>query len=232
VILAGIEAALWLFSNPWAAALPPQEPKTIWDTPCAGCIAQWPVTPAAVPLLVLLHGDGETPARLLSKWRPWTVPAGIAVLSLACPATEGCRGSWWRWNGDPQWVVSQVDHFARHHPIDPTRRWLAGWSGGATYIGWNAQAFERTFAALVFHGGGVGPRVPDCADPAAAAYFLVGSANPLHGLVLPLRDHFAACHQDVTWALLPGADHAAEWASLDARGGAIVTWLGRHTRLP
>lgn len=208
------------------AAPSPRAPLT--DVPCTGCRASSPSGTDPVPLLVVLHGDyGYGPSDLLAKWEKHAAKRGIAVLALKCPTDLGCKGSWWQWNGDPAWVTQQVDAFAKKRPVDRGRVWLAGWSGGASYMGMRAQSLQGSFAALVYHGGGIAPSGP-CAPsvPAPApAYFLVGNANPLHSLAVDLKKHNEACSIDVTWKMIPGADHAAEWTALDTNGGTVADWL-------
>jgi predicted esterase len=195
------------------------------DEPCAGCAASVPSS-AGAPLLVVLHGDsGHGPAELVSAWEPFAAARDVAVLALACPRDRGCNGSWWRWDGDPAWVVGQVDAFSASHRLDRARTWLAGWSGGASYVGMRTQAFEDRFAAIVIHGGGIPPRADGCAKERTPVAFLAGTSNPLHGLAVGLRQHYERCGDDVRWTGLPGADHAAEWRALGDHGGAILDWL-------
>lgn len=197
---------------------------------CSGCKASAPAGTDPVPLLVVLHGDwGLGPSDLLSAWEKHAAKRGIAVLALKCPVDKGCKGSWWQWNGDPSWIASQVDAFAQKRAIDRTRVWLAGWSGGASYIGMRAQEFETKYAALVYHGGGVSPGGACATDP-APAYFLVSNGNPLHNLAVDLRKHEQACNVDVTWKLIPNVDHTGEWKALESNGGAIADWLLTKTR--
>lgn len=201
------------------------------DAPCSGCKAAFPDATTPVPLLVVLHGDwGLGPADLLAAWEKHALKRGIAVVALKCPVDQGCKGSWWQWNGNPSWISQQIDALEKaspSRPIDRKRLYLAGWSGGASYIGMRAQELQQKFAAIVYHGGGVAPAGP-CAPAASApapAYFLVGSGNPLHSLAVDLRKENEQCGIDVTWKLLPSADHAAEWKALDANGGVIADWL-------
>jgi predicted esterase len=179
------------------------------------------------PLLVLLHGDGETAASMLDAWGPAAAARGIVVFAPACPRQEGCTSqSWWKWDGEPSWLVRQIDALAATRAIDRERMWIAGWSGGSTYIGWNTQELERTFAALVIHGGGVRPREASCSATKASIYFLGGDRNPLHYLTEPLHDYYVRCgHDDVTWTVLPGIDHDGERRALASRLGAILDWL-------
>jgi poly(3-hydroxybutyrate) depolymerase len=203
-------------------------PRAPVDGICTGCKASAPAGTDPVPLVVVLHGDwGVGPTDLLAAWEKHAAKRNMAVLALKCPVDLGCKGSWWQWNGDPAWVSQQVDAFAKKRAIDRNRVYLAGWSGGASYIGMRAQAFQAKFAAIVYHGGGVAP-VGACAASSptpAPAYFLVGSGNPLHSLAVDLRKHNEGCGVDVTWKLLPGADHTAEWKALDTYGGAIADWM-------
>ncbi len=211
-------------------------PRTqIVDGPCAGCRAVFPAGSEPAPLLVILHGDsGHGPADLLAAWERHAASRDVALLALQCPRDLGCKGSWWQWNGDPSWVAAQVDALAKRRPLDRERTWLAGWSGGASYMGLRATALERAFAALVYHGGGIPPRAGCSSDAprGAPVYFLVGTANPLHSLAVRLREHHEACKDDVAWQVLPGADHAAEWRALDANGGRILDWLSKQRRAP
>lgn len=220
-----------IVTHAWGGKAP--APVRLVDTPCAGCRAVLPSTTEPVPLLVVLHGDwGHPPAELLSSWERHALQRGAGVLALSCPRDLGCNGSWWRWDGDPAWVTAQVDALASKHAIDRSRVWLAGWSGGASYIGLRAQDFQRRFAAVVYHGGGIPPADITCAvAPSAPVYFLVGDKNPLHHLALRLRQHHERCTEPVTWNLVAGADHSGEWTALESQGGAILAWLASK-RMP
>jgi len=175
---------------------------------------------------VLLHGDGENAASMLDAWERSAAARGMAVLALACPKLEGCTTrSWWQWDGDPSWLVRQTRALGELHAIDPERMWIVGWSGGASYVGLRTQEIEKTFAAIVLHGGGIPPELSTCPAAKAAVYFLVGDRNPLHNLAMQLREHYAACDDDVTWTLLKGADHDGERRALTAHREAILDWL-------
>jgi poly(3-hydroxybutyrate) depolymerase len=199
--------------------------------PCAGCTLDVPADrDGALPLLVVLHGDRERAAPAADRWRAAAKDRGWAVLSLACPVDRGCKASWWQWNGEPSWVTDQVDAVARAVAIDPARIYLAGWSGGATYLGMHAPAWTTTFAAVVVHGGGHEPRAA-CPEAPLPAYFLFGDRNPLHALVVDLRAWFDGCKQDVVWDLVRGADHDHEDRALDRKKArAILDWLDAHRR--
>lgn len=227
----GLVASLLLPSTAFADA-PARTPVT--DVPCTGCRAAFTPSPDPVPLLVVLHGDGGPgPPALLAAWEKAAAKRGLAVLALKCPADRGCKGSWWQWNGEPAWIAQQIDAFEKKgHAVDRRRMYLAGWSGGASYVGMRAPAFQQMFAAIVYHGGGVAsgePCAPKSASP-APAYFLVGDANPLHHLAVRLEKENEQCGIDVTWKLLPGADHAAEWKALASHADAITDWMLKQKR--
>lgn len=179
-----------------------------------------------VPLVVVLHGDREHAHDAAARWRTAVDSHGWALLALDVPEGD----SWWKWDGDPQWVIDQVAAVKR--PIDRERVYLVGWSGGATYIGMHAQAWRGTFAAVVLHGGGMAPEDDVCTT--LPAYFLVGDRNPLHRLAKDLRAYFEGCHAEVTWDLVKGADHAHEEAALTRKkANTILDWLAaKHRSTP
>ncbi len=211
------------------ATAPPPRP------PCGRCtLDAKPSLAAASPLLVTLHGNHEEGADASRRWRQAAISRGWIVVGLHCPRDRGCEdGKWYRWSSTPRWVVEHTFEAARALPVDQTRIYLAGWSGGATAIGRWATAWDDTFAAVVFHGGGQPPNEDTCPARPLPAYFLVGDENPAHPAARRLRDYFARCGQPHVWDLVPGADHAREDEALDAeRAARILRWLATHRRDP
>jgi len=210
------------------------DPEKVVEAPCEGCTFDAPPRTDPVPLLVVLHGNDETAAEAAKRWRGAALARGWAVLALQCPRVLGCddRGRWYRWHGDPQWVFDQIATVGKRRQLDTAHFYLAGWSGGATYIGMMAPYWHRRFAAVVFHGGGQRPTSSEC-PRALPAYFLVGNENPAHPAVRRLRDYWKGCGQAFEWELIEGADHASEAAALDAtKAMAILQWLDRRARAP
>ena len=202
--------------------------------PCARCTLDAPhksgtTTDAPTPLVVVLHGDRESATAATERWRTVVVKRGWVLLGLQCPTDLGCKDSFWKWDGDPSWVFDQIAKVAASVKIDPARIYLVGWSGGATYLGRHAQAWEAGHvAAVVFHGGGHQPYDDACVKR-LPAYFLVGDNNPLHYLMKDLRAYFDRCKQDVVWDLVRGGDHDMEDRALDrAKATAILDWLDAH----
>ena len=221
-----VRAALLL-----VAALTARAAADVPSPPCTRCTLDVPANrKAPIPLLVVLHGDRDHAANTANRWRAAAKARGWALLSLECPVADGCKGSWWQWNGDPGWVIAQVAAVQTSLSIDPARIYLGGWSGGATYIGMHAEAWTEAFAGVVIHGGGHPPSA-ECPPRALPAYFLVGDANPLHRIAVDLRAWFDGCQQEVAWDLVKRGDHDKEERALTkAKGIAILDWLAARPR--
>ncbi len=195
--------------------------------PCDRCVLEIPAKhDDPVPIVVVLHGDRESATSAAAPWHAAVASRGWVLLSLQCPTDQGCKDSWWKWDGEPSWVRDQLAKVEKQVAIDPARRYLVGWSGGASWMGWRAQDWIGTFAAIVIHGGGIAPRAEACPSDALPAYFLVGDRNPLHGHARELREWFDGCHQAIVWDLVKGGDHDKEERALDKKKAtAILEWL-------
>ncbi len=202
--------------------------------PCEGCTLEVPArAQREMPLLVVLHGNRETARDAADRWSTAAVDRGWAVLSLQCPRAQGCddHGRWYMWGGSPSWVTQQVAKVSRGISIDSRRIYLAGFSGGASFIGMHAPAWSTTFAAVVFHGGGQPPTAGACRNRTLPAYFLVGDENPDYPTAQRLRDYLAKCGPQPTVDLLEGENHAGEEEALDrSKATQILEWLEEHAR--
>ena len=224
------------------------------DEICKGCLAAGKDRGEPQPLVVVLHGDEGSPTKVAGLWSP-LAERGICrehsgdarlcepkdaagaqqyfwLFAPKCPTSEGCAGSYWRWGGDVAWLGTQVDAFVAAHAVDPTRIYLAGWSGGATYISMKNPDWFPRFAALSLAGGGTHPHKQDCFPAAGGACapvtFLMGSGNPLFALAEEAKQGFERCHHALDFQLLPGVDHAGEWRTYQARVATIASWLLSH----
>lgn len=205
-------------------------PRAAPSPPCRGCTVDVPRDATGdLPILVVLHGNHEHAHQRAAWWRDVAVARGYVVLGLECPREAGCTdGIWYQWNAAPSWIGDQIA--ALDLPIDPARRYIAAWSGGASYVGMNADRLSG-FAAVVFHGGGQPPLGrTDCPSTALPSYFLVGDGNPAHGAAVKLKNYLAKCNEPLAWDLLPGAGHDDEAKALDhAKAEQILDWLEQHT---
>lgn len=203
------------------------------ELPCAGCLRDAPKTPGR-PLLVVLHGDGQTATAARAPFRAMAAERDFGLFVPTCPRSEGCAaGSYWRWNGDPGWLRLRVVEYARAVESDPSRIAVVGWSGGASYLGYRLPELGAEYSIVAFLGGGMAPAAGTCESAAARpVYFLVGDKNPYHGLAKDLRAAAERCGYAVSWNLLPGADHAGEWRAVSSRErmGALFDFVAAHPR--
>ncbi|MBV8256348.1 MAG: hypothetical protein JO073_00875 [Actinobacteria bacterium] len=228
-----------------AAALPASAGvRVVHDWPCAGCIVQ---VPAGVtkkhpaPLLVALHGDEGVPTLAEEVWAPVAAAKRVILFTPQCPTSLGCQfqngagvtNSWWGWlqyshTYDDAWLGEQVAAIAARYAVDPHRRYLTGWSGGADYLGWYAARHASTFAAAAFVAGGV-PYTQSCPSRTMGAYFLLGAADPRYLSQQPsqVAGVFQRCGDPTQVTVIPGADHQGSISSLAASGYAstILSWL-------
>jgi poly(3-hydroxybutyrate) depolymerase len=206
--------------------------------PCERCRVQVPslrMADNSLPMLVVMHGDREDATRAFNRWRTAAKQARWVLVALDCPRSEGCTNkehSWWQWGGEPQWTIDRVKELVASLPVDRNRIYLAGWSGGATYLGMRSIHWTDTFAAIVIHGGGQPPwDEKTCPAKPLPAYFFVGDKNPLHHLAKGLRAYLESCKQDVKWDVIKGAAHADEHTALTTKKALqIFDWLDKHAR--
>ncbi len=213
-------------------------PRLLRNWPCAGCLLQLsaPTKPArAQPLLVVLHGDEGDPALIASVWGPVAAAHHMILFAPRCPAALGCPGSWWGWlqSGAYQdgWLGAQLARVTGRYRVDRTREYLAGWSGGADYLGWYALRHADRFAGAVFVAGGV-PYVQSCPSRKLPGFFLLGAADPryLTGQPTQVQHVLASCGSETKVVVVPGADHQGSIMSLQTQGyaSAITAWLLAH----
>jgi poly(3-hydroxybutyrate) depolymerase len=226
-------ASLALLAAATARAEPSHEMLEGW--PCKGCVTSAPVgdtTPR--PLLIALHGDDAGAGKLFRALRPACEQDGVILVSLRCPTELGCRTSFWQWQStsahDPGWIGAQIAAAKARFSVDPARVYAAGYSGGATYLGWYGPTHPSDFAAIAHIAGGMpwGTRCPDCKVP---VLFTLGASDPmLVPYTRPLRDYYEACGgHEIVWQSLLGVTHEGIVSTVQAgKGKEILTWLLAH----
>lgn len=208
----------------WPSALNAAPRK---DFPCKGCLLEARTTKS--PLLIVLHGDGQNAAAMAPAWTKPAAAHKVSLLLAECPKDLGCKDSFWKWNGDPKWLDGLADAVSKDYPVDADRVWLAGWSGGGTYLGLRAFDLSNRFAAMTIDGGGMAPSTA-CPKRTLPTYFLVGDQNPYHQYAIDLRDAVTRCKGEIVWDLRKGQGHPGEWTALVKDGDKILTWLEAHPR--
>lgn len=203
------------------------------DFACPGCIVEAPENiEAPAALVVALHGDEGSPAKVVSVWAPVARELGFALFVPRCPRSEGCQGSWWRWDGSPKWLLERMDEIGRRFPVDERRRYLTGWSGGASYASLHVAELSGAFAAFSLAGGGIASESLACfvgaGSGCAPVHLLRGELNPHAALAERTRRYLEACGHEVHLVSLPATDHAGEWRRYSRDAKTIAAWLLSH----
>jgi len=105
--------------------------------------------PAAVPLIVLLHGSGRNGLSLMEKWKDLASREGVII---AGPDSRDSQG--WQIPGDgPGFIHDLVEALRAKYPINPRRIYLFGHSAGAVFALNLSMMESEYFAATAVHAG-------------------------------------------------------------------------------
>lgn len=203
-----------------------------------------------VPLLVMLHGCGQTGRDMaaVSRMNRLAARHRFVVLYPEQERMANAHGCWnWferrsgRAEAEAATLLAAVDKVARRLPVDLTRVAVAGLSAGASMAVLMAALYPRRFCAVAMHSG----VAPGTAESAATALAAMHGRREAH---LPTSEP-AAPQVAMTQGALPpllivhgdadgvvsvrnAAATALLWAgALGARAGAIRT-LQRGQRYP
>lgn len=112
-----------------------------------------PDTPGPLPLVVLLHGSGRDGAVMAEAWKDL---AAREHFMIAAP--DAYNPALWDSNRDtPQFLHAVVDQMRAIHPVDDSRIYLFGHSGGAVYALALALIDSEYYAAVAVHAGDLHP---------------------------------------------------------------------------
>lgn len=220
-------------STPARTLVPRERAEKRNDFPCHGCETRLPATSdseAPAPLLVVLHGDLGDVTRMTQVWQKAALDRGMVLTSLLCPRDKGCRSSWWKWylgpSHEPSWLGAQIDVVSQQVAIDPARVYAAGYSGGASYLGYYGPAHPERFAAIAYVAGGV-RFVSECAARKTPVLFLIGNQDPMLPLYVDkLHAFYEGCGNPIAWSVLPGVTHDGIVPMLQAGKAAdVVEWM-------
>ncbi len=215
--------------------------------PCADCRVHVPASYSPsqpIKLLVALHGDegrdfglASATGGVISMWSGPADTAGYIVFAPACGAAIGCNGAWsdhlaaqgYKLSATTlAWLDAQIDALESAYNIDRNREYLTGWSGGAYWLGYYAQARAERFAAVAFVAGGMPAYTsfngcPSCKLP---GYFLGGDMDFRTAQMNDTANAFNSCGEAIQTDLVANADHQATIGSLSGgRAAAILTWF-------
>jgi poly(3-hydroxybutyrate) depolymerase len=106
-----------------------------------------------LPLVVLLHGSGANGEVMANAWR------GLAAkqkFTIAAPDSYD-SGEWQSDKDSPNFLRAMVEQVNAKHPVDASRIYLFGHSGGAVYALMLALVESEYFAAVAVHAGALAP---------------------------------------------------------------------------
>lgn len=108
-----------------------------------------PTPEGPAPLIVLLHGSGENGLSLADPWRSLAQREKIILV-----APDSATSRTWDVHADhPDFIRAVVDAAAALHPVDPSRVYLFGHSGGGMYALTLSLLESQYFAAAAVHAG-------------------------------------------------------------------------------
>jgi poly(3-hydroxybutyrate) depolymerase len=104
---------------------------------------------SGAPLLVLLHGSYGSGAAIVSSWTQIAQDEGIVLIGPDAREREA-----WQLRADgPKFIRALIDEVATKHPLDRSRIYLFGSSGGAVYSLTLSMLESQLFAATAVHAG-------------------------------------------------------------------------------
>lgn len=149
-------------------------------------------SPDPMPLLVMLHGCGQTPDDFATGTRMNALAEEFRLLVVYPAQTrEAHPKRCWNWfqpgdqgrqAGEPAILASLIRNVLKRHPVDPARLYVAGLSAGGSAALVLARAYPDLFAAVGVHSG-----LPvGAAQNKASAMMAMAQGNPGARCTVPM----------------------------------------------
>ncbi|MCF3972129.1 extracellular catalytic domain type 1 short-chain-length polyhydroxyalkanoate depolymerase [Paracoccus salsus] len=143
-------------------------------------------TAKPLPLLVMLHGCGQTPDDFAKGTRMNALAEELGLIVVyPAQSREAHPNRCWNWYrpddqnrgaGEPALIADLTRRVLENHPVDPSRVYVAGLSAGASAALVLADAYPDLFAAVGAHSG-----LPvGAARDHASAVIAMQQGNPGH----------------------------------------------------
>jgi len=161
---------------------------------------------APLPVVLLLHGAGDTPEPMIDAWRSLSEKEKIVLIAPELPRTLEFEAT------APQvfrCVVEDAKHFEN---LDARRLYIFGNSMGG-YLAYDALAFQSDyFAAVAVHAMGIAPEYDSILDHASRKLpvaIYIGDNDPLVSVksVVRTRDLLLRRGYQVRYTELKNHDH-------------------------
>ncbi len=148
--------------------------------------------PLPMPMLMMLHGCGQTPEDFAkgTGMNALAEQAGVIVVYPAQPR-EAHPNRCWNWfrpgdqdrdGGEPALLASLTRELLVRHGVDPARVYVAGLSAGASTAMLLAHAYPDLFAAVGCHSG----LPPAAAGDKTSAIIAMKQGSPGRRLITPV----------------------------------------------
>jgi poly(3-hydroxybutyrate) depolymerase len=161
------------------------------------------------PLLVLLHGSGGSAERMVQQWTSLAEEHGLVLVG-----PESKDPLRWQLRDDPATIFRDlIGHIAVAQPIDTTRIYLFGHSGGAVYALTLSMLQSRFFAATAIHAGAWREReefkVSKLAARKIPLMFFIGNRDQYFSVdsVRQTASHLRKAGHEVSLSIIPRHDH-------------------------
>jgi poly(3-hydroxybutyrate) depolymerase len=112
-----------------------------------------PDDPKPLPVVVLLHGSGRNGTEMGNAWKGLAASEHFIIVAPDSLDTA----NWDSQQDPPQFLHAVVDDVKATHPIDPTRIYLFGNSGGGVYALALALLDSDYYAAVAAHAAAMSP---------------------------------------------------------------------------